>query len=115
MARRPSKPDISRFVKDGVGLHKSRRNRCGRHQLVLNDGGSHFGGVQSEFQQGRPELSRWVDMFFDIDGHRLGPFEVLQCAVESEQIVALKLRNVPESWGGRKGRTPTAADVCGDD
>ena len=54
-------------------------------------------------------------MFFDIDGHRLGPFEVLQCAVESEQIVALKLRNVPESWGGRKGRTPTAADVCGDD
>lgn len=53
---------------------------------------------------------RQISVYSDVDRHRIGPFEVRECAVEV--MAGPKLEASPEGWSGYESRTPILADVC---
>jgi len=57
------------------------------------------------------EVFQQISIYRDVDGRRLGPFEVRECTVEI--VVGLKpLETVPERWSGYEGRTPISTNMC---
>ena len=61
----------------------------------------------------RFEVFGRIHVYTDIDGRRLGPFEVRDCAVDI--VVGLEPETAPQRWIGCQGRTPVLTNVCGGD
>ena len=86
--------------------------QCYEVRVAADDKGSRSCDVRSEVL-GKLEVQLRMHVHFDINGRRLGPFEISECAADITG--RLEPEACPERWSGYQDRTPVSADVSGGD
>jgi len=96
----------------GRGYERGGRRGGGGAGGFVDDQGSHPWNIGGEALE-HVDVLRMCDSYTEVDGHRLRPLEVRECAVGTP--LGLKLETAPERRTGYEDRTPMLTDVRGFD